>query len=184
MIEKMTEGSSERTVVGFDIRKSSSLNSLYMTSYDEDVRYEDIYDEFHDYLSGLNLFFVDPSNIKRLKIPTEARIIAFDLPTDEVEHLLKGNVSNPKPLPNIDILNGWDFMGFDVVDPITQTSVFHGFTPPIPLKELMKDYFISFGFNNNELLGDMVSALKIAKACDDYIPEHAPFSPCGIWLKR
>lgn len=182
MIEKVMACLSKRTVVGFDIRRGSSLNNLFMTSYDEDTRYEYMYEELHNYQNGLNLFFVDPSDLESLEIPADARIIAFDLPADVVQCLLEGNVSNPQPLPKTDLRNGWDFVGFDVVDPITQTSAFHGFTPPIPVERLIEDDVISF--NNYGLLEDFESALKIANCCSEYIPEHAPFSPCGIWLKQ
>lgn len=153
-----------------------------MTSYDEDARYEDMYEELQNYQNGLNLFFVDPSEIKPYEIPADVRIIAFDLPSDVVQCLLEGNVSNPQPLPKTDLQNGWDFVGFDVVDPITQTSAFHGFTPPIPVERLTEHGEISF--NSYGLVKDFESALKIAKCCSECIPEHAPFSPCGIWLKQ
>lgn len=171
----------KRTVVGFDIRKEASLNNLFMTSYDENIRYEYIYEDLNNFQNGLNLFFVDPSSLNTLDIPAEARIIAFDLPTDVVQCLLEGNVSNPRPLPITDLQNKWDFVGFDVVDPVTQTSAFHGFTLPIPIELLSEEDVISL--NNYGLLEDFEIAKKIAKCCSDNIPEHAPFSPCGIWLK-
>jgi hypothetical protein len=177
-MEKVTK----RIVVGFDLRKESSLNNLYMTSYDEHVRYEDIYDELQDCINGLNLFFVEPSTINQLGMPGDARVIAFDLPDELVQCLLHGNVSPPYPLPKIDLKNEWDFIGFDVVDPITQTSAFHGFTPSIPVERLIGDAELSF--NSHGLLDDIEVALKVAIFCSENIPEHAPFSPCGIWLKK
>jgi hypothetical protein len=171
-----------RTLVGFDIRKSSSLNNLFMTSYDDTVRYEDIYEKFQDYQSGLNLFVVDPLIIPSLRIPSGALIIAFDLPTDVVVRLSNGNVSNPQPLPKDDIQDGWSFAGFDVVDPVTQTSVFHGFDLSFSIEKLLNENLINL--NKHRLLSDMGSAQVIANAFDTLIPEHAPFSPCGIWLKR
>lgn len=182
MTEETKACSLERTIIGFDIRKSSSLNNLFMTSYDEDVRFEDIYEKFQEYLSGLNLFFVDPSSIKTLEIPMGARIIAFDLPSDVVAYLESGNVSNPKPLPKINTHREWDFVGFDVVDPITQTSAFHGFDFPFSMEKLVEPY--SVAFNNYGLLENGECAAKVAKFFNNLIPEHAPFSPCGIWLKQ
>jgi hypothetical protein len=174
--------SPKRTVIGFDIRKSSSLNNLFMTSYDDDVRYEDIYDSFRKYQSGINLFFADPASIASLKMPADALIIAFDLPTELVDRLSAGNVSNPQPLPDINIHDGWGFVGFDVVDPLTQTSAFHGFDLPFSLDQLIKEY--SLVFNEYGLLTDITIALKVTQIYDNLIPEHAPFSPCGIWLKQ
>lgn len=178
----MIELVAKRIVVGFDIRKRSSLNNLFMTSYDEDVRYEYIYYELHNYLNGLNLFFVDPSTIQPLDMPEGAQIVAFDLPDDVVKYLQNGNVSTPYPLPNSDVQDGWNFAGFDVVDPITQTSAFHGFTPEISVEQLCGGEELSL--NRYGLVETFLSAMKIASCCSEHIPEHAPFSPCGIWLKQ
>lgn len=183
MIKTNNTSSIERTVVGFDIRKGSSLKKLFLTSYDDEVRYENIYEKFREYRSGLNLFFVDPSSLVSLEMPIDARIIAFDLPTDLISHLARGNVSNPQPLPQININNGeWDFAGFDVVDPLTQTSAFHGFNPPLPMKKMIEGH--SSVFNNHGLLNNIECALKMAEYYDNIVPEHSPFAPCGIWLKQ
>lgn len=173
---------SERTVIGFDIRKSLPLKNLFMTSYDDNVRYEDIYEMCKEYQSGINLFFVDPSRITSIKIPTGARIIAFDLPTDLVASLLNGNVSRPYPLPKINIKSdGWDFVGYDVVDPYTQTSAFYGFTKKFSEKITDSCFII---LNSYGLLENIESAKKVSEFCDHLVPEHAPFSPCGVWLKQ
>ncbi len=171
---------SKRIVVGFDIRKSTSLANVYMTSYDEDTRYEDIYEGLRTYQNGLNLFYVDPFYLMPPEITTNARVVAFDLPEDVVQSLLEGNVSTPQPLPKANLKNKWDFIGFDVVDPITQTSAFHGFTPSRSVEQI--DCTVSF--NNYGLLDDFGTALKVANYYSDHIPEHAPFTPCGVWLKQ
>jgi hypothetical protein len=172
----------ERTIVGFDLRKNSSLNSLFMTSYDQSVRYEEINEQFQDQQSGLNLFYIDPADIPSLEVPGDARIIAFDLPTEVVTYLSNGNVSNPQPLPRVNMGKGWKFMGFDVVDARTQTSAFHGFDLAISLSDVMKKY--SFRFNSHGLIDDEEVAVKVAKYFDELISEHAPFMPCGVWLKQ
>lgn len=171
----------ERTIVGFDLRKNSALNNLFMTSYDDLVRYEEIYEKFQAQQSGLNLFYIDPSAIPSLTIPVDARIIAFDLPTEFVTYLSNRNVSNPQPLPTVNIDKGWKFMGFDVVDPMTQTSAFHGFDLTISLKEVTEKY--SLRFNSHGLIDDREAAVKVAKFFDGLISEHAPFLFCGVWLK-
>ena len=183
MIEKTDKlCAAERTVIGFDIRKSSSLKNLFMTSYDNDVRYENIYENSREYRSGINLFFVDPSSISSLEFPLGARIIAFDLPTDLVVRLLRGNVSRPQPLPEIDMREGWDFVGFDVVDPMTQTSAIYGFSLRFSKENLIEDNHLIL--NSYGLIEDIRSAEKMAQLFDDLIPEHAPFSACGVWLKH
>lgn len=176
-----TVSSQERTVVGFDIRKSTALNKLFLTSYDENVRYEDIYESLQEYRSPINLFFIDPTCISELEIPRDSLIVAFDLPNDIVDCLLEGNVSSPRPLPEINIHDGWDFVGFDVVDPYTQTSALYGFDLQETVKEALEK--VTVNFNKSGLLEAMGGAEKIAQIYDHLIPAHAPFSPCGIWLK-
>jgi hypothetical protein len=175
----------ERTLVGFDLRKSSSTDNFYMTSYDESLRYEEINEKYQTWQSGLNIYSLDPSDIPSLKVPVDARIIAFDLPTQFVTYLINGNVSNPQPLPLLNISNisnDWKFMGFDVVDAITQTSAFHGFDlTTFYLSELMNKHLLSF--NGQGLIDDEEGALRVASYFDNLIPEHAPFMPCGVWLK-
>lgn len=173
----------ERTIVGFDLRKNSSLNNLFMTSYDDSVRYEEINEKYQDQMTGLNLFHIDPSNIPSLMIPVDARIVAFDLPTEFVTCLSNGNVSNPQPLPLVRVNRGWEFMGFDVVDAITQTSAFYGFDrSPSDLKELSEKVRIQF--NSHGLIENEETAVRAATFFDGLYWEHAPFSPCGVWLKQ
>lgn len=173
----------ERTIVGFDLRKNSSLNNLFMTSYDETVRYEEINEKYRNQQSGLNLFNIDPSHIPLFTVPVDARIVAFDLPVEFVNFLSSGNVSNPLPLPFIDINHGWKFMGFDVVDANTQTSAFHGFDKATTyVIEAMKK--CSFIFNDHGLIDDTEAAARASIFFDSLIPEHTPFLPCGVWLRN
>lgn len=172
----------DRTVVGFDLRKGDSLNSLFMTSYDASVRYEELNEQHQNALTGLNLFHIDPSKIPFLTIPTNGRVIAFDLPTEFVIYLSNGNVSNPQPLPLAWSDKDWQFMGFDIVDAITQTSALHGFDWPISdLRKVAEK--LRLQFNSHGLIIDENAAIKVAKFFDDLFEEHAPFAPCGIWLK-
>lgn len=183
MTEEMKADSpNKRTVVGFDIRKSSSLNKLFLTSYDENVRYENIYESLQEYISPINLFFIDPAYISELEIQRDSLIIAFDLPNEVVDSLLNGNVSAPRPLPEINIHEGWDFVGFDVVDPYTQTSALYGFGSQFAAEKLVEE--CSIVFNEHGLLKNIENSLKLSRLYDNLIPSHSPFSPCGIWLKQ
>ena len=171
-----------RTIVGFDLRKGSSLNKLFMTSYDDSVRYEDLNEEHRDQMSGINLFYCDPSAQPLFTIPYDARIVAFDLPTTLVSCLLNGQVSVPFPLPSEKLDQDWQFVGFDVVDAITQTSAFYGFDRSTSDLGHLAEIF-SIRFNSCGLIDDMEAAVRAATSFDDAIPEHAPFAPCGTWLK-
>lgn len=171
----------ERTLIGFDIRRPSLSNSLYLTAYDESVRYEEIYEENQNHLSGMNLFWQDPSTIPSVTIPPEARLLAFDLPKEYVACLLWGNVSLPTPSPAGKLNDEWELVGFDVVDAKAQTSGFHGFG--VAASKLDDVSVVAgYGLNVYGLVDSTDSAVKAAIQFDSMFPEHAPFSPCGIWL--
>jgi hypothetical protein len=173
----------DRTIVGFDLRRPSSRHKLFMTSYDETVRYEDIYETHAAYLSGINLFSDDPFNIPSLTFLDGAEVVAFDLPTELIKLLLTASVSNPLPLPISGVDPRWQFAGFDVVDSFTQTSAFYGVDrTPLELKVLIQENF--FEFNEHGLLPEAKLAIKASKYFDEILKEHAPFSPCGIWLRN
>lgn len=179
----MSKNLSKRKIVGFDLRRQSSLNRLYLTSYDDSVRYEDINEKYQEQQSGINLFFIDPTDIHSLILPDDARVIAFDLPVQRVVKLINGSVSTPEPLPTVNVDIGWDFMGFDIVDALTQTSVFHGFDiTSAHLNEIIEKN--SLRFNSHELIDEEDAAIAATGFCNNLMPEHAPFSPCGIWLKQ
>lgn len=174
---------SARTVVGYDLRRSSSLIKLFLTSFNDSARYEEINERYRDKQSGINLFYEDPADAKLFKIPADARIIAFDLPTEYVIYLSKGNFSSPEPLPKRFVVADWSFVGFDVVDVLTQASAFHDFD--------LHDSDISniasaCGINLNKigLIDNQESAIATAAYFDAHIPEHLPFMPCGVWLKK
>lgn len=68
-----------RTIVGYDLRRKP-INIIFMSSYDEERRYEELLESNRKYLSAMNLFNEDPSFIETITLPDECEIIAFDLP--------------------------------------------------------------------------------------------------------
>ena len=179
----MSKNLSKRKIVGYDLRRESSLDRLYLTSSDDLVWYEDINEKYQDQLSGINLFFTDPTDIYSLILPADARVAAFDLPVQRVVELINGTVSNPEPLPALNVDLGWDFMGFDIVDALTQTSAFHGFDITTGHFHNAKEKD-SIRFNSLGLIDDEDALSAAAELFNNLMPEHAPFSPCGIWLKQ
>lgn len=172
-----------RVVVGFDLRKNDTLQRIFLTSYNENVRYEEFLEMHDNYLSAMNIFACDPSGIPFVDMPENARIIAFDLPVDYVNKLVQGGVSVPVLTP-IDIVEkSWQFLGFDVVDPITQSS---GLDETLFVNDSSNDRENreALVLNENGLVDKSDVALKLAAAFDLKIPEHMPFVPCGVWLKN
>jgi hypothetical protein len=154
-----------------------------MTSFNEKVRYEEISDRFSSFQSGMNLYSYNPREIPVFTMPADAMVVAFDLPEDVVGHLLDGNVSNPSPLPQVNIAVGWQFLGFDIVDPVTQTSALYGFDLAT---ELIDDLLRKQGADRNKygLIELASTSFALGKYFDQAFPEHSPFSPCGIWLQE
>lgn len=171
-----------RTVVGYDLRKPELLGNVYMASNDEEARYEAVYDLYASYLSGLNLFNVDPSQIPSFPMPQNGKVIAFDLPTKYVEVASTGSVSVPPILAWFEPLKNWNFLGFDVVDPRTQLSV---------LKMVLDEEVSRGGGVNNLISTNKFSLLDSIECAERAISifetkyfEHAPLVPCGVWFKE
>jgi hypothetical protein len=172
----------ERALIGFDLRKAESVAQLFLTSYDEDVRFEDLMETSGRFLSAINLFQTDPTDIPSIKLPPNARVVAFDLPIEYLIHQARGNVSTC-PRINMEVLrDGWKFIGFDIVDPMTQSSAFS--LVAISPRDLTNGIFNGLSRNGYGVVDDQDAALKAASFFDSLIPEHAPFVPCGIWLKK
>lgn len=172
----------DRALVGFDVRKTIFPNGFHMTSWDESIHCEELYKNYQDYLSGMNLFLNDPETIPSFSLPEESVIIAFDLPCEYVNYLMTGSVSMPIPLSIELLVEGWNFLGFDIVDAITQSSALYGFDRS-PVEWAMSGRKFDFSLNANGLIADCEVAVGGAIFFDQIIPEHAPFSPCGVWLK-
>ena len=58
------------------------------------------------------------------------------------------------------------------LNPMTQTSAFHGFDPPLPIGKTIEG--CSSDFNDHGLLEDIESARKVAEYCNNIVPEHSP----------
>jgi hypothetical protein len=172
-----------RAVIGFDLRRMKSLQRLFLTSYNDKVRYEEVMEAYESQLSVMNVFPIDPTNMASLTIPADGCIVAFDLPVDYLAYLAKGNVSNPPSLPITSLDSNWHFMGFDVVDPRTQSSALNEFELP---KHVLSEGGADHGqlsLNDHGLIVRPEEALRAAIFFDEKFPEHRPFVPCGIWLK-
>lgn len=178
-MKEQMEPQSQRVIVGYDIRKPSALRSVYMTSYDEDMRYEQIYNLYRERLSCINLFAADPSD-HIASSHTDALIVAFDLPKAYVDLAAEGNVSVPPSLQAFETPTNWRLLGFDVVDPGTQTSALD----MLKRKEV-RDAPSTHSFRNfHGLFHTAEAALETVPFLEKMVPEHKPLQLCGVWLKR
>jgi len=178
-MKEQMEPKSQRVIVGYDIRKPSALCAVYLTSYDDDMRYEQIYDPYQELLSCINLFTADPSDhIESLH--ADALIVAFDLPRAYVDSAAEDNVSVPPSLQAFERPANWRLLGFDVVDPRTQTSVLD-----MLRRHEVRNAPRTHGCRNLHGLFDTAEeALETLPCLEKMVPEHKPLQLCGVWLKH
>jgi hypothetical protein len=169
-----------RILIGFDIRKSGIL-AFFMTSYDPSVRHEMIYDDYQAFLNGCNFFYCDPTTIASLKLPSNSYIVAFDLEEKVIKASKNRSYSVLDPLPEKVDLAEWFFLGFDIVDIVTQTSALYGFDGEVFRTFLDNHHCV---LNQYGLFNDQDQTKMLIKSFDLLFPEHAPFSCAGIWLKQ
>lgn len=178
---KFDEKNISRTIVGYDLRRKP-INRIFMSTYDEERRYEELQEKYEKYFYAMNLFFEDPSLIETITLPEDCAIVAFDLPDFFLEDFSYGKVSIANTAQISSFSLDWDFIGFDVVDPYTQTSVFDSYAFGISCEEWV-GYRDSFRNTTYGLISDIEQALILSIRADDVIYEHAPFIPSGVWLK-
>jgi hypothetical protein len=180
---KISQLPPQRSIIGFDLRNMQMSGSLYMTSFDEATRFEDFNEKYQDHQAGLNLFIEDPSKWAGDLLPAKATVIAYDLPAALVEALQSNVVSVPPLLSGADSLQRWDFKGFDVVDVFTQSSALWGFGLSKKSLELQLRK-CSTRQNGSGLISNWDAAIRAAMSFDRKFEEHAPFVPCGVWVKE
>lgn len=170
-----------RVVIGFDIRQCPQDGKIIATINSEKwPRPENLSSDAADE-NGLNLFLSVPTELTRL-FPN-ARPVAFDLPTDLVNSLASTFGLIPLPLNEVSATGEWEFAGYDVVDPRTQSSAFYSFDwSESELLSLLGR--LSLTLNRLGIVDDVDAAIRAAIAFDKEIPEHAPFAPCGVWVHR
>ena len=172
-----------KCLVGFDLRRKSTLKKVFLTSDDENVCYSDLWGKYDDIKYSLNLFPILPSRINGLSIPEDAVVIAFDLPLSLAEAINNSRnfATSTLSIELVSINENWKFLGYDVADPIGQYSAFYGFEwESYELNEILKP--MSIALNENGIISEQQLAINAAIHFDELIPEHAPFSPCGVWI--
>ncbi|NQD36608.1 hypothetical protein HPT27_06195 [Permianibacter sp. IMCC34836] len=76
----------------------------------------------------------------------------------------------------------WMLAGYDVVDIRTQSSVLHS-AEFLPTAYGPTGGCLVSALNQFRILADQKKAIDIAVEADLKFPEHAPFSPCAVWIK-
>lgn len=187
----------DRTVVGFDSRarvdplRVDSLGIVVGRSIqlggerwvpstiDSEVWSRTAGEDLLKETNGLNLF---PSTqlVGKAAHGNDVALIAFDLPRHLVEEIATTFGLNQSAQFSPD---EWEFLGFDIVDPRTQSSALYSFE--WSRDEMIKHVSaLNYSLNGFGLVSDEEQAIRFAIASDKEVPEHAPFAPCGVWRKR
>jgi hypothetical protein len=138
-------------------------------------------EEKGDFLNGLNLF--DYTTFERLiDQPTLGYVIvAFDLPRGLVDKIQSTFQPDNRPIEDL-IKNNWIFLGYDVIDVYTQSSGLYSFNwSDLEFSSLMDR--TPSGLNKQGLIDDVLAAINVSIYLDSFIKDHAPFAPCGVWVK-
>ena len=173
-----------RRIIGFDLRKNFMvLPDRIRATIDSQIwpQFEQI-DELIFQCNGFNLFDQLNDGIKNMSLKKEALLVAFDMPLDLVNLLSSTFGLIPQMVEIVKDDNDWHIVGFDVVDFRTQCSAIYSFDQSRLEKEEVIRKF-SFQLNSYGLVQNELDAIDVACAFDKTVPDHSPFSPCGVWVK-
>jgi hypothetical protein len=170
-----------RCIVGFDYRVWMQDQGTFPATIDNQMWPRQAIENSRLEENGFNLFDGPLEKIYAVQPPQDSILVAFDLPVVLVSTLASTFGMVPLPIGQLAAKGSWKFLGYDVVDPRTQSSGFYSF-------DWTKTEFasmcnrLSLGLNAGGLVDDELLAIKAAVSFDLLVSEHAPFAPCGVWI--
>lgn len=190
-----------KCIVGFDLRsspkvfeeisKASAFQSSgnlgggkkFIATIDNQVWPEQINSRWAVYQHGLNLFDRPLEKVDGLEFPINSMPVAFDLPITLASTLVSTFGVVLLPIELVSENKDWEFIGYDIVDARTQCSGIYSFDwSETELADILNR--LSLPLNKNGLVDDELLAINAAIAFDIVVKEHAPFAPCGVWIKN
>lgn len=182
-----------RCLVGFDVRSSRPIcatlvsqppgcEDSFIATVDNQIWPEQIDASSMALQHGFNLFESPPEEIG-IKIDNDAVVVAFDLPESLATTLISTFGLAPIGVEYVAGSSEWELVGYDVVDIRTQCSGFYSFNWT---KQELEDALgkLSLTLNCYGLVDEESLAIKASVVFDSMIIEHAPFAPCGVWIKQ
>jgi hypothetical protein len=130
--------------------------------------------------NGLNLFPTLSMANEVLGLEPDGVLVAFDFPSGLIESV--ATTFGLNALTEAEITSSWKFLGYDIVDIRTQSSAMYSF-------DWTRDEWIAicesvkFAFNRFGLVQEEALAISQATEFDEKVREHAPFAPCGVWIR-
>lgn len=189
----------QRSIIGYDLRykavdydyfSSNHFSCLdiktkkFPATIDNQVwpEIDDKY-EIDSQCNGFNLYDNLDDEIQRKAQHEDVILVAFDIPTELADGLYSTFGLLPIPLETVPKEHELSFLGYDIVDIRTQNSAIYSFNWT---EDEIKTIFqkLSISLNTCGLVHSVVDALRISSDFDKMIPEHSPFVPCGIWIKK
>lgn len=170
VITELSQGY-KRSIVGFDVRVA---DRMLASSMDPCVWPQHESMEFFDvsrYSNGLNLA-VTFEALSGFSGFNGAVLVGFDIPKS-LALMIERTFGLRSSDINIFSSSDWKFLGYDVVDIRTQLSAIWWGGVNIRSGET----------NEYGLVNGQDEAIKISISADRIFVEHAPFCPCGVWMK-
>lgn len=106
---------------------------------------------------------------------SSSALVAFDIPEQLANSISHTFGLQPSEQAEVPKKGEWEFLGFDIVDPRTQSSALYDFPG---FDNITNSVFK----NKSGLIDDISQSINLSIAFDLAIKEHAPFVPCGVWI--
>jgi len=172
----------QRQIIGFDLRLKGEAGQFF-ASVDCQIWPRSIQKKnFASQCNGFNFLDQIDDKIKSAAKAEDTVIVAFDIPKNLADSLLStfGLILFPIELVSLD--KAWYLMGFDIVDIRTQCSAFYSFEYSKSEREQILQK-LSVQSNAYGLVQSEFDAIGTSNAIDKILPEHSPFTPCGVWIQ-
>lgn len=190
----------DKCIIGFDLRipldicsekieskiiqsnDPLSSNRKCVATIDNEIWPEKINEHLTAYQHGLNLLDRPFEKIEGFEFQMDLVHVAFDLPIKLAKTLVS---TFGVDIYSIEIIKNknWKFFGYDIIDARTQCSGMYSFDwSGKEFVDILNQ--LSLKLNDYGLVDDESCAIKSAIHFDSIIKEHAPFSPCGIWVRK
>lgn len=177
----MIKDSFDRSIIGYDIRKRPfPLKGEDVVITIDMERWKDFDKKYSCMeLNGLNLLYSDSQFLD-----DDFCLVAFDIPSEIARKLSVTFGLKPFSFNKHIDSKEWIFIGFDIVDIYTQVSILYSFDGTISnkLNKILRSKHIIL--NKYGILQDQLESIELSQVANELVPQHAPFIPCGIWLKK
>lgn len=138
---------------------------------------------YEDERNGINLIDASLNHLYDGVTPTNCSLVAFDLPATLAEELSQTFGLRLLESDRVFSSPRWKHLGYDIADIRTQSSALYSFD--WTREELVGILnVVPCTLNDWGIINEEDAAILACLRFDEAIREHAPFSPCGVWLAQ